>query len=176
VGATLELRTKHGIKTSEIAKIDLTAFHESTRLYRAVPETTAVAQYAIAFPVAAALVKGRVGVDEITGAGLKDPEVARLVALTEVHESKEYNKLFPKGRWGDVVVTMKDGSRLESGPRDARGGPENPLKEEEIVGKFLDFATPAIGAGRARRLVEAVLRLEEKGSDFAPVVELCCQA
>jgi len=176
VGATLELRAKHGIKAGEIAKIDLTAFHEATRLYRAVPDTTAVAQYAISFPVAAALVRGRVGVDEITGAGLQDPEVARLVALTEVHESEEYNKRFPKGRWGDVVVTLKDGRRLESGAHDARGGPENPMKEEEIVSKFFDFATPAIGAARARQLADAVLRLEEPGSDFAPVIDLCCPA
>jgi 2-methylcitrate dehydratase PrpD len=176
LGATLELRAKHGIRTADIAKIELTAFHESTRLYRGVPETTAVAQYAIAFPVAAVLVRGRVGVDEITGAGLQDPEVARMVGLTEVHESQEYNKRFPAGRWGDVVVIMKDGSRLESGPHDARGGPENPLKEEEIVGKFFDFATPAIGVARARRLADAVLRLEEPGSDFAPVLDLCIQA
>jgi 2-methylcitrate dehydratase PrpD len=126
--------------------------------------------------VAAALVRGRVGVAEITGPGLQDPEVARLVALTEVHESQEYNQRFPAGRWGDVVVTMKNGSRLESGPHDARGGPENPLEEEEIVGKFFDFATPAIGAASARRLADAVLRLEETGSSFDPVIELCCQA
>ena len=176
VGATLDLRAKHGIEASRIAKIDLSAFHEATRLYRAVPETTAVAQYAIAFPVAAALVRGRVGVDEITGAGLQDPDIARLVALTEVRESQEYNKRFPAGRWGDVVVTLRDGSRFESGPHDARGGPENPLEEEEIVGKFFDYATPAIGAARARRLAEAVLRLEEPGSDFTPVIDLCCQA
>jgi 2-methylcitrate dehydratase PrpD len=99
-----------------------------------------------------------------------------MVGLTEVHESQEYNKRFPAGRWGDVVVIMKDGSRLESGPHDARGGPENPLKEEEIVGKFFDFATPAIGVARARRLADAVLRLEEPGSDFAPVLDLCIQA
>jgi 2-methylcitrate dehydratase PrpD len=176
VDAALELRARHGIRAENIARIDLSAFHESTRLYRAVPETTAVAQYAISFPVAAALVRGRLGVDEITGPGLGDPAVARLVALAEVHESQEYNRRFPAGRWGDVVVTMQDGSRYESGPHDARGGPENPLKEEEIVGKFFDFATPAIGAARARRLADAVLALEEPGSDFAPVLDLCCQA
>jgi 2-methylcitrate dehydratase PrpD len=176
VGAAVELRAKHGIKPAEIARIDLTAFHEATRLYREVPETTAVAQYAISFPVAAALVRGRVGVDEIGGDGLSDPEVARLVALTEVHESDEYNKRFPAGRWGDVAVSLKDGRRLQSGPRDARGGPENPLKEEEMVGKFFDFAGPALGAARARRLADAVLRLEEADSSFAPVIELCCQA
>src|SRR5262249_40992357 len=138
--------------------------------------STAVAQYAISFPVAAALVRGRVGVDEITGPGLQDPEVARLVAMTEVRESKDYSARFPTaGRWGDVVVTMKDGRRLESGPHDARGGPENPMREDEIVAKFFDFAIPAIGAARARDLADAVLRLEDRGSSLAPVLALCCK-
>jgi 2-methylcitrate dehydratase PrpD len=139
-----------------------------------VPETTAVAQYAISFPVAAAFARGRVGVAEITGAGLRDAEVARLVAATEVQESADYNARFPAGRWGDVTVTLADGRRFSSGPRDARGGPENPLKEDEILAKFMDFAVPAIGSQRAGALRDAVLRLEEPGSRFAPVVDLVC--
>ena len=174
IDATLELKAQHGIQASDIAKIELSAFHEATRLYRALPETTAVAQYAISFPVAAALVQGRLGVDEITGPGLTDPAVARLIALTEVHESQDYNARFPKGRWGDVVVTLQDGRRFASGPHDARGGPENPLTEDEILAKFFAFATPAIGEARAKRLAHAVLHLEDPGSDFAPVIELCC--
>jgi 2-methylcitrate dehydratase PrpD len=172
----LELRAAHDIRAADIAAIDLSAFHEATRLYREVPETTAVAQYAISFPVAAALVRGRVGVDEITGAGLTDPEVARLVALTRVHESKDYSARFPAGRWGDVIVTMKDGRHFSSGPRDARGGPENPMKEDEIIAKFHDYAAPAIGKNRAHALADAVRRLEGPGSMLTPVIELSCQA
>jgi 2-methylcitrate dehydratase PrpD len=174
VGAALDLRATHAIDSRDIVKIELSAFHEATRLYRAVPETTAVAQYAISFPVAAALARGRVGVAEITGAGLTDAEVARLVAATEVRESKEYSARFPAGRWGDVVVTLADGRRFASGPCDARGGPENPLKEEEILAKFMDYATPAVGAERAMAIRDAVLRLEEPGSSFAPLIDLVC--
>ncbi|HEU4826597.1 MAG TPA: MmgE/PrpD family protein, partial [Dongiaceae bacterium] len=152
------------------------AFHEATRLYREVPQTTAVAQYAISFPVAAALVHGRLGVSEITGPGLEDAETRRLVEATAIHESPEYSARFPAGRWGDVVLTMKDGRRLASGPQDARGGPENPLREDEILAKFHDYAEPAIGTARARALADAVRRLAEPGSDFGPVLELTCQS
>jgi 2-methylcitrate dehydratase PrpD len=174
VGAALDLRAAHAIDSRDIVKIELSAFHEATRLYRAVPETTAVAQYAISFPVAAALARGRVGVAEITGAGLTDPEIARLVAATEVHEFQEYSARFPAGRWGDVVITLADGRRFSSGAQDARGGPENPLKEEEILAKFMDYTAPAIGPERAAAIRDAVLRLEHPGSSFAPLVDLVC--
>ena len=118
---------------------------------------------------------GQLGVAQITGDGLTDPETRRLVAGTTVHESPEYNKRFPAGRWGDVVLVMKDGRRLSSGPCDARGGPENPLREDEILAKFRDYAIPAIGASRARALSDAVCRLMEPGSDFTPVVEWVCR-
>jgi 2-methylcitrate dehydratase PrpD len=176
VGAALQLRAEHKLRGADVAAIELSAFHEATRLYRDVPETTAVAQYAISFPVAAALVHGRLGVSEITGSGLSDAETRRLVKATTIHESQEYSARFPAGRWGDVVLRMKDGRRLASGPQDARGGPENPLGEDEILAKFHDYAAPAIGAARARALADAVRRLAEPGSDFAPVLELTCQS
>src|SRR5215470_17088692 len=176
IGATLELRVDHALRSTDVAAIELSAFHEATRLYRELPDTTAVAQYAISFPVAAALVHGRLGVGEITGAGLTDAETSRLVQATTVHESPDYSARFPAGRWGDVVLILRDGRRLSSGPLDARGGPENPLTEAEIIAKFHDYAGPAIGGPRAHALAGAVRRLAEPGSDFAPVLELTCRA
>src|SRR5262249_47235521 len=143
--------------------------------YRDMPETTAVAQYAISFPVAAALVHGRLGVAEITGKGVDDPDIRRLLRATTIHESPEYSARFPVGRWGGVVLTLADGRRPASGARDARGGPENPLREDEILAKFHDYAGPTIGASRASALADAVRRLVDPGSDFAPVLELSCR-
>ena len=175
IDCALQLRADHRLRSEDIAAIELTAFHEATRLYREQPDTTAVAQYAISFPVASALVNGGLGVSEIAGAGLDEPETRRLVDATHVHESNDYNDRFPAGRWGDVTLTLKDGRRLESGPRDARGGPENPMKEDEILAKFHDYAAPAIGKVRARALADAVRRLADPGSDFAAALELSCQ-
>ena len=175
IEGALRLRADHGLRAEDIAAIELSAFHEATRLYRELPETTAVAQYAISFPVAAALVHGRLGVAEITGKILSDPEIRRLLQATTIHESAEHSARFPAGRWGDVVLTLVDGRRLASGARDARGGPENPLREDEIVAKFHDYARPAIGAPRAHALADAVRWLADPGSDFAPVLELSCR-
>ena len=56
IEGALKLRASHDFTHDEIVSIELTTFHEATRLFRGMPETSPVAQYAIAFPVAAALV------------------------------------------------------------------------------------------------------------------------
>jgi 2-methylcitrate dehydratase PrpD len=175
IDSALKLRRDHGLTGADIAAVELTSFHEATRLYREVPTTSPVAQYSVSYPVAAALVRGRVGVAEIEGPGLADPEAARLVAATTLHESAEYNARFPADRWGEVTVVLKDGRRLDSGPRNARGGPENPIGEDEILAKYRDYAGTALGSNHAQAIEDAVRRLAEPKAPFAPLVDLVCR-
>ena len=110
--------------------------------------------------------------DELAEASLRDARIARLVALTSVQESQAYNREFPKSRLGEVTVVLRDGRRLRSGTLNARGGPEQPLSEREIVAKFRDYASPALGSRRARDLERAVLELPENRGDFPSVIAL----
>ncbi len=73
------------------------------------------------------------------------------MAATTLHESAEYNARFPADRWGEVTVVLKDGRRLDSGPRNARGGPENPISEDEIIAKYRDYAGTALGSNPTPR-------------------------
>ncbi|MBV9568872.1 MAG: MmgE/PrpD family protein [Hyphomicrobiales bacterium] len=172
IEGALKLRAAHGVMHHEIAAIELTTFHETTRLFRGMPTTSPVAQYAVAFPVAAALVNGRVGVDELSEASLGDERISRLVALTSVEESETYNRDFPKNRLGDVTLVLHDGRRLRSGTLNARGGPDAPLTETEIIAKYREYATPTLGTARTRALENAVLGLDERHDNFSSVLGL----
>jgi 2-methylcitrate dehydratase PrpD len=175
VDAALRLRGLHGLTAEDIVGVELTTFHEATRLFQGMPKTSPVAQYAIAFPVAAALVSGKLGVSEVDGAALNDATIRRLVAATKVRESETYNKSFPQDRRGDVILILKNGQRIASGATSARGGPDHPLSEPEILAKFRAYAAPAIGAARAAQLERAVRRLPDRSGDFTEVLELVCQ-
>ncbi len=175
IDGALRLRREHALSSSDIVTVELTSFHEATRLYREMPVTSPVAQYSISYPVAAALAKGCVGVAEIEGPGLSDREAARLVTATTIRESPQYNERFPAARWGEVTLVLKDGRRLSSGALNARGGPENPLSEAEVRAKFHDYAEPVLGAAPAQAIEDAVCRLAEPRASFAPLVELVCR-
>lgn len=172
VEGALKLRASHGFTHDEVVSIELTTFHEASRLFRGMPETSPVAQYAIAFPVAAALVNGRLGVDELAETSLRDGKIGRLVALTSVRESEAYNREFPKSRLGDVTLVLSDGRRLRSGTLNARGGPEAPLTQSEIITKYRQYATAALGSRKARALEKAVLGLCGDRGDFSSVLAL----
>ncbi|MCL4676183.1 MAG: MmgE/PrpD family protein, partial [Pararhodobacter sp.] len=120
-------------------------------------------QYSLGFSVAAQIVHGALGVAQITGAGLLDARVARLVARTTTEVAPEHEARYPAGRWADVTLTLADGRVLSSGETHARGGPERPFSQADILDKFHAFADPVLGRSRAEALRDAVLALAEGG-------------
>jgi 2-methylcitrate dehydratase PrpD len=116
------------------------------------PATTDEAQYSLPFPVAAALVFGRVGAAEIGATGLGDPRVARLLATFSLTEDDEFSRRFPAERWARVRIRLADGRSLVSEPGEARGGAEHPLSDEEIGAKYRELAEPVLGPRRSSRI------------------------
>jgi len=152
------LQRAHGIAPADIAGIAIESFREAVALGAqcAMPRTTDEAQYSLPFPVAAALVFGRVGADEVDAMGLTDARVTRLVAVTTPFEDAEFSDRFPAERWARVRITLRDGRTLVSNPARARGNPENPLSDDELRVKYRELATPALGAERVARIEGAV--------------------
>ncbi|MEM9104908.1 MAG: MmgE/PrpD family protein, partial [Pseudomonadota bacterium] len=167
IDAVRQIRAVHDIASDAIEHVQVNSFHEAACLFPSMPESTSQAQYSLAFAAATMLVHGRIGVEHIAGDGLKDPEVAAMLDRISVQELEKHSARFPEGRWADVQIALKDGRVLDSGDVNARGGPENPLGESQVIGKFLEFATPGLGRDRADRVVDAVLGLERPNSSFS---------
>lgn len=168
IDAVREICAAHGFGTpgfeaDSIAAVHIRSFANAVALFPAMPETTAQAQYSLGFSVAAQIVHGALGVAQITGAGLLDARVARLVARTTTEVAPEHEARYPAGRWADVTLTLADGRVLSSGETHARGGPERPFSQADILDKFHAFADPVLGRSRAEALRDAVLALAEGG-------------
>lgn len=157
----------HAVAADAVERVQVNSFHEAVCLFPSMPESTSQAQYSLAFAVATMIVHGRIGVEHISSNGLRDPAVSAMIGRISVSESERHSSRFPEGRWADLQITLKDGRVLDSGDVNARGGPENPLGEDQIIGKFKEFAVPGLGEDRADRMVDAVLGLERPGSRFS---------
>ena len=104
VAGALKLQSEHNLRTEEIKAIQVYAFHEATRLATPYPKATDEAQYSLPFPVGAALVHGRLMLEELNGDALQHPEVLRLSGLVELIEDDEFNARFPAERLSRVVI------------------------------------------------------------------------
>lgn len=156
IAAAMALQSQYGVDANQIERVRIGTFHESWRLATTEPLTTEQAQYSIAFPVAAALVNGTVGVEQIEGAGLNDERVLSLSKRTDLLEVRAFSDAFPQRRISDVTLRFKDGSELHSGPTEAPGDPENPMSLDDLEKKFRTFASPTLGAARATKLLNTV--------------------
>lgn len=136
VQAVSDLMAAHRIAGERVAGVEVLTFHEATRLAGHTPRTTEEAQYAIAFPVAAMLVRGRLGAEEISPQALDDPDILALSRRVLLREVDRFNHLFPAERWAEVTLTLTDGRVLRSAPTAASGDPEDPMSDADIRLKF----------------------------------------
>lgn len=167
IDATRTLVLAEDLHPEGIAAVEVATFHNAAQLFPGMPDTTSKAQYSLPFAVAAMAVHRRIGVEQISGVGLSDPEVAAFLPKISVREEPRYEARFPTGRWADVTITLTDGRVLRSGDTHARGGPEAPTTRDEVIAKFMDFAAPVVGQVRAGAIRDAALALMAPESRFA---------
>lgn len=166
IAAVQSLQRAHDIKPEAIEHIEIITFYEACCLNHPRPSNTEQAQYSLPFPVAAMLVRGKVGAEEIT-TGLNDPDILRLADRVTMTEETLQDSRYPGQRISKAIITLADGTRYESDNTPPYGSPETPLTREELEEKFHDLADPFLGAEHATRVKESVAALD-KG---APIQE-----
>jgi len=157
--ATVALMREHRVDPGAVAGIEIRSFAEAVRLGTRPPRSTEEAQYAIGFPVAAVAVRGVLGAAELGDAGLNDPEIGAMLARLRLIEEPDFSRRFPAERLAAVTLTLRDGTRLCSGPTTPRGDPEHALSDHEISEKFRQFAG-ALGDTRVARIECCVATLD----------------
>jgi len=135
VGA-LAVQKKYQLNPQSIRKIRVFTFHQATRLAIRRPANTEEAQYSLAYPVAAALVHGRLGSAELIGENLRDPLTLRLAEAVEPVEDPALSAQFPAQRFARVQIETVDGKLYEIGETTARWEPSQPPTDEELLEKF----------------------------------------
>ncbi|MFV2038947.1 MAG: MmgE/PrpD family protein [Acidimicrobiales bacterium] len=166
VEAALTLCRDHDLEADDIDHLEIVTFHEARRLATAAPVTTEQAQYSLPFAVAAAVARGRLGVDEVSDAALADPEILRLSTTARITERADFNASFPERRFAEVTIVGRDATTVSSPATEARGDPEAHLSQGEIVHKFEGLAKPVLGDERTEAIRAAVDGLDD-GADVA---------
>ncbi|MBS0427100.1 MAG: MmgE/PrpD family protein [Proteobacteria bacterium] len=161
IDGALALARAHALRAADIRQVKVATYapaldiacHEN-------PSTENEARFSLRFVVATALVHGSVRLSAYTAERLADPDVRAMIGRIHAVVDPEIDAAFPGRRAARVEIETHDGRRLSWLQPDRKGDPELPLSDEELEGKYLELATPVLGAARAQALLQKLWSLE----------------
>src|SRR5499426_4181174 len=160
--AALYLKHKHNIRFADVAKMEVSIPPmRYQRHYHPEVKTGLRGKFAINYVVALAFLDGKLEIDTFTDAKANEPEVQD--ALSKVRVIVDETIPEP-GRYCPVSVDLKDGKRFSYTARIAKGHPNNPMTEEEVLNKFRSNAKQALSPQKFEALVHDVQHLETIGN------------
>jgi 2-methylcitrate dehydratase PrpD len=171
IEAAAGLVAAHAIPADAIAEIIVETFHEGVCLGAKRPGSTEEAQYGLGFPLAALLVRGRIGAEEIGAEGLADSAIAAMVDRIALRERAEFSAAFPARRIAAVSITRRDGAIFTSPPTTARGDADTPLPDDVLAAKFADL-TRHLPEGRAAAIASAISSMDDASADVGALLDL----
>ncbi len=161
IAGALALRKDHGFPLAAIEQIQVSTFHQATRLACRRPLTTEEAQYSLPFPAAAALVHGQLGLSQLSGVELRDPRVLRLADRIELVDDPLLGARFPAERVARVRIEITGGVVLDSGEVHAPWDATAPPTDEELIEKFRWLASDSVPATRSEELIDVISNCAE---------------
>lgn len=165
IQATLAIVAKHRPDPARIARITNETY-ETVRTHFSNKDVASVmaARVSVPYCIAAAAVDGVLTQKQFAPARIGDPLVRRVLERTEVVADADLNRLYPANFPACVTITMEDGQSFQETVMLPKGDPGAPLSDAELEDKFRGNVEPLLGADRATRLRDAILRLADGGS------------
>jgi 2-methylcitrate dehydratase PrpD len=102
---------------------------------------------------------------------MKDPAVVALKKKVTLIGDPELTKAHPENQ-SIVLVTTRDGRKLEKHVKTVKGRADHPLNTAEVEAKAQELMEPVLGAQRTRQLMDAIQKLETVASmrDLRPLL------
>ena len=131
------------------------------------PKCALDAKFSTPYCVAAALLYGKVSMEEFEPQIVADEMVQSLLRKVTVVPEERFTSQYP-GHWGcEMKIRLKDKSSVQYEVRDPSGSVASPLTREQAVNKAKNFLRAAY-EGREQEIVDQILRVEE--TDKLPIL------
>lgn len=122
------------------------------------PSTEYEAKFSAPYAVAAGLLRGRLGLADLTPGAIQDAQVQEL--MQRIDCVADPDSTFPRHYSGEVALTLDDGTTLVQREAVNRGHPERPMEVDAIREKYRANATLWFGQDDAAALEDFVLSIE----------------
>jgi len=125
------------------------------------PTTKETADHSLPYVIAAAVADGNVLPDSFSDEKLKDPRIWDLLGKIKVVADPEIDALFPGVKRARVTITDKNGKSLTAQVDHAKGSPQNPMSDEEIISKFRANSANALNQEGQDKVIDLTWRFDE---------------
>ena len=125
------------------------------------PTTKETADHSLPYVIAAAVADGNVLPSSFSDEKLKDPRIWDLLGKIKVVADPEIDAMFPGVKRARVTITDNQGNSNTAQVDHAKGSPQNPMTDEEIVSKFRANAAGLLDEATQDKVIDLTWRFDE---------------
>jgi aconitate decarboxylase len=139
------------------------------------PRTGLEGKFSVQYTAAAALLDGEVKISTFTDERLNRADMKELLPKMQLEMSPDIPSKYTAGRYLDMEIEMKDGSRVTercTAPRGSWGTP--PVSTAEHLAKVRDCLSMQLSSDEAERCIELAGALDSLSADqVREMIQLC---
>jgi 2-methylcitrate dehydratase len=125
------------------------------------PTTKETADHSLPYVIAAAVADGNVLPSSFSDEKLKDPRIWDLLGKIKVVADPEIDSLFPGVKRARVTITTQAGQSFTAQVDHAKGSPDNPMSDDELVAKFRANAGAVLTRDQQDKVIDLTWRFDE---------------
>ncbi len=166
ISAALAVKEHHALKPEQISQVLVQTTTRGADILsdpsKYQPTTKETADHSLPYCIAAALVDGAVLPSSFSEDKLKDPAVWEMLKKIKVVADPAIDAMFPGVKRAIVSITTTHGQVYTEQVDDAKGSPENPMSDEEVVAKFRANSEKALRCEQMEEIIHRTMMLGEK--------------
>jgi len=163
IDASLYLRNDIKGDVSQVVKIVCRTSPQHPKLARFHrPKTGYEGKFSIPYCISAALLRGRILLEDFTEEKVADPKTQELLSKVDFEYPEEY-KQNPMALAQEVVVTLANGKEYSRKVTSPKGDTHNPMTDEELAAKFHDCTRASLSPAEGEKILKVLRGLEGLG-------------
>jgi 2-methylcitrate dehydratase PrpD len=166
MGAFLDLVVEHDLRPADVARVRVgTNRHMPNALIHHRPTNELEAKFSMEFCMAILLLERRAGLAEFTDEVVNRPDVRALVERVVFEADPAADEGGFREMTSLIEVTLHDGRTVRTRAEFGKGSPANPMRDDELIDKFLGcLEWGGVPAAVGREVAARVLALEDEPS------------
>ena len=125
------------------------------------PTTKETADHSLPYVIAAAVADGNVLPSSFSDEKLKDPRIWDMLGKIKVVADPEIDAMFPGVKRARVSITTNTGDTFTAQVDHAKGSPQNPMSDDEIVSKFRANAGGVLDKKKQDKVIDLTWKFDE---------------